>query len=201
MPGPETAPRLPSGTRLGAYEISGFIAAGGMGAVYRARHTLLGREVAIKTIGQGLADDAARRRLIREAHHASILTHPNICAIHDVGEADGVPFIVMTYVNGRTLREMVSESVLSIRDALEYGTQIAGALEHAHEHGIIHRDLKSSNVVIDAKGEAIVLDFGLARRLPDDAGLQSREPTLTRPDALAGTLSHMAPEVLRGGPC
>jgi TolB-like protein/tetratricopeptide (TPR) repeat protein/predicted Ser/Thr protein kinase len=198
LPGPETVPRLPPGTRLGAYEITGFIAAGGMGAVYRARHTLLGREVAIKTIGQGLADDAARRRLIREAHHASILTHPNICAIHDVGEADGVPFIVMTYVNGRTLREMVGESVLSIRDALEYGAQIAGALEHAHEHGIIHRDLKSSNIVIDAKGEAIVLDFGLARRLPDDAGVQSREPTLTRPDALAGTLSHMAPEVLRG---
>jgi len=194
----ETAPRLSPGARLGAYEISGFIAAGGMGAVYRARHTLLGREVAIKTIGQGLADDAARRRLIREAHHASILTHPNICAIHDVGEADGVPFIVMTYVNGRTLREMVSESVLSIRDALEYGAQIAGALEHAHERGIIHRDLKSSNVVIDAKGAAIVLDFGLARRLPDDAGVQSREPTVTRPDALAGTLSHMAPEVLRG---
>ena len=198
LPGPETSPRLSAGTRLGAYEITGFIAAGGMGTVYRARHTVLGREVAIKTIGQGLADDAARRRLIREAQHASTLTHPNICAIHDVGEADGVPFIVMTYVNGRTLREMVGESVLSIRDALEYGAQIAGALEHAHEHGIIHRDLKSSNIVIDAKGEAIVLDFGLARRLPDDAGVQSREPTLTRPDALAGTLSHMAPEVLRG---
>jgi eukaryotic-like serine/threonine-protein kinase len=198
LPGAETTPRLDQGTRLGAYEITGFIAAGGMGAVYRARHTLLGREVAIKTIGQGLADDAARRRLIREAHHASILTHPNICAIHDVGETEGVPFIVMTYVNGRTLREIVGESVLSIGDALEYGAQIAGALEHAHAHGIIHRDLKSSNIVIDAKGEAIVLDFGLARRLPDDAGVQSREPTLTRPDALAGTLSHMAPEVLRG---
>ena len=199
LPRPETAPRLPPGTRLGAYEITGFIAAGGMGTVYRARHSLLGREVAIKTIGQGFADDAARRRLIREAQHASILTHPNICAIHDVGESDGVPFIVMTYVNGRTLREMVGESVLSIRDALEYVAQIAGALEHAHERGIIHRDLKSSNVVIDAEGKAIVLDFGLARRLPDDAGVQSREPTVTRPDALAGTLSHMAPEVLRGG--
>jgi len=198
LPGPETVPRLPPGTRLGAYEITGFIAAGGMGAVYRARHTLLGREVAIKTIGPGLADDAARRRLIREAQHASTLTHPNICAIHDVGEADGVPFIVMTYVNGRTLREMVGESALSIRDALEYGAQIAGALEHAHERGIIHRDLKSSNIVIDAKGEAIVLDFGLARRLPDAAGVQPLELTLTRPGALAGTLSHMSPEVLRG---
>ncbi len=198
LPGPETLPRLAPGTRLGPYEISGFIAAGGMGAVYRARHTLLGREVAIKTIGLGLADEAARRRLIREAQHASILTHPNICAIHDVGEADGVPFIVMTYVNGRTLREMVGESVLTTRDALEYGAQVARALEHAHERGIIHRDLKSSNVVIDANGEAIVLDFGLARRLPDEADGQSREQTLTRPDALAGTLSHMAPEVLRG---
>ncbi|MEO8910167.1 MAG: protein kinase [Gemmatimonadaceae bacterium] len=198
LPEHETAARLAPGTRLGAYEISEFIAAGGMGAVYRARHTVLGREVAIKTIAQGLADDAARRRLIREAQHASILTHPNICAIHDVGETDGVPFIVMTYVDGRTLREIVGESVLSIQDALEYGAQIAGALVHAHERGIIHRDLKSSNVVIDQKGKAIVLDFGLARRLPDDAGVQSREPTLTRPDALAGTLSHMAPEVLRG---
>lgn len=198
LPGPDTASRLPAGTRLGAYEITGFIAAGGMGAVYRARHTLLGREVAIKTIGQGLADDAARRRLIREAQHASVLTHPNICAIHDVGEADGVPFIVMEYVNGRTLGEIIRQAVPLHRDALEYGAQIAGALEHAHERGIIHRDLKSSNVVIDAKGEAIVLDFGLARRLPDDADVQSREPTVTRPGALAGTLSHMAPEVLRG---
>ena len=198
LPGPDTASRLPSGTRLGAYEITGFIAAGGMGAVYRARHTLLGREVAIKTIGQELADDAARRRLVREAQHASVLTHPNICAIHDVGEADGVPFIVMEYVNGRTLGEIIREAVPLLRDALEYGAQIAGALEHAHERGIIHRDLKSSNVVIDAKGEAIVLDFGLARRLPDDAGVQLGEPTVTRPGALAGTLSHMAPEVLRG---
>lgn len=198
LPGPEAAPRLPPGTRLGVYEITGFIAAGGMGAVYRARHTLLGRQVAIKTIGHGLADDAARRHLIREAQHASTLTHPNICAIHDVGEANGVPFIVMEYVNGRTLGEMVREAVPRLCDALEYGAQITGALEHAHQRGIIHRDLKSSNVVIDAKGEAIVLDFGLARRLSDDAGVQAREPTLTRPDALAGTLSHMAPEVLRG---
>jgi serine/threonine-protein kinase len=198
LPGAETIPQLQPGARLGAYEISAFIAAGGMGEVYRARHTLLGREVAIKTLAQGFADDAARRRLIREARHASILAHPNICAIHDVAEASGVPFIVMTYVNGRTLREMVGEAVLSIRDALEYGAQIAGALEHAHERGIIHRDLKTSNVVIDAEGRAIVLDFGLARRLPDDGGVKSRETTVTRLDALAGTLSHMAPEVLRG---
>ena len=198
LPGSKPVPRLPPGTRLGAYEICAFVAAGGMGAVYRARHTLLGREVAIKTVGLDPSNDSARRRLIREAQHASLLTHPNICSIHDVGEADGLPFIVMEYVKGRTLGEIVREAVPPLRDALDYGVQIAAALEHAHRRGIIHRDLKSSNVVIDAEGKAIVLDFGLARRLPDHANAQSREPTVTLPDALAGTLSHMAPEVLRG---
>jgi TolB-like protein/tetratricopeptide (TPR) repeat protein/predicted Ser/Thr protein kinase len=188
--------RLTPGTRLGAYEITAFIAAGGMGAVYRARHTILGREVAIKTIG-GLADDNARRRLVREAKHASVLSHPNICAIHDVAEADGVPYIVMEYVEGRTLAALIREAVPPLGDALEYATQISAALQHAHERGIIHRDLKSANIMIGPTGHAIVLDFGLARRLPRD-GEQSLEATLTRPDALAGTLSHMAPEVLRG---
>ena len=198
LPRPESVPRLLPGTRLGAYEICAFIAAGGMGAVYRARHTLLGREVAIKTVGLDPSDDSAKRRLIREAQHASLLTHPNICSIHDVGEADGLPFIVMEYVEGRTLGEVIRAAVPPLRDALEYGVQIAAALEHAHRRGIIHRDLKSSNVLIDAEGKAIVLDFGLARRLPGNTGVQSREPTVTLPDALAGTLSHMAPEVLRG---
>lgn len=188
---------LTPGTRLGGYEIAEFIAAGGMGAVYRARHTVLGREVAIKTIGARVPDEPARRRLIREAKHASVLDHPNICAIHDVGEAEGVPFIVMEYVKGRTLSAVIRERVPQLSDTLEYATQIAAALDHAHERGIIHRDLKSSNIVIDATGKAIVLDFGLARRVARDAD-QSRETTLTRADALAGTLSHMSPEVLRG---
>jgi TolB-like protein/tetratricopeptide (TPR) repeat protein/predicted Ser/Thr protein kinase len=189
--------RLTPGTRLGAYEITAFIAAGGMGAVYRARHTLLGREVAIKTIGARVADDAARRRLVREAKHASVLAHPNICAIHDVGEVDGVPFIVMEYMEGRTLTALVREAIPPLGDAFKYATQISSALEHAHTRGIIHRDLKSSNIMIRSTGDAMVLDFGLARRLPRE-GEQSLEATLTRPDALAGTLSHMAPEVLRG---
>ena len=195
----ESPTRLPPGTRLGSYEIVAFVAAGGMGAVYRARHTVLGREVAIKTVGHGLADDTARRRLVREARHASVLAHPNICAIHDVGEADGTPFIVMEYVNGRTLAEIVRDAVPAVQDALDYGIQIASALEHAHAHAIIHRDLKSSNAMIDGQGKAIVLDFGLARRLPGSGG-QTRDPTLTGPHTLAGTLSHMAPEVLRGEP-
>jgi eukaryotic-like serine/threonine-protein kinase len=199
LPTPDrSAPHLVPGTRLGAYEIVAFIAAGGMGAVYRARHTVLGREVAIKTIGRSLADQGARRRLIREARHASVLSHPNICAIHDVGVADGVPFIVMSYVNGRPLNDMLRNGVPPLRDALGYGVQIADALAHAHAHGIIHRDLKSSNIVVDVAGQPIVLDFGLARRLPDGATARSQGSTVTAGDDLAGTLSHMAPEVLRG---
>jgi eukaryotic-like serine/threonine-protein kinase len=194
----EFAPRLPVGTRLGTYEISAFIAAGGMGEVYRARHTVLGREVAIKTVGAQISDDAAKRRLIREAQHASVLAHPNICAIYEVGEAAGVPFIVMEYVDGRPLSAMLHEGVPPLRLSLEYGIQIAGALEHAHHHGIVHRDLKSSNVVIDAGGAVKVLDFGLSRRLPGGAGAASPGSTVTAHDALAGTLSHMAPEILRG---
>jgi TolB-like protein/Tfp pilus assembly protein PilF/predicted Ser/Thr protein kinase len=196
--GSECPPRLPAGARLGAYEILAFIAAGGMGEVYRARHTVLGRQVAIKTVGTQISDDAARRRLIREAQHASVLAHPNSCAIYEVGEADGVPFIVMEYVDGRPLNEIVREGAPPLRVSLEYGIQIASALEDAHRHGIVHRDLKSSNVVIDAEGTATVLDFGLARRLPGNAGGQSGESTVTTHNALAGTLSHMAPEVLRG---
>ena len=196
--GPPPAPRLPAGTRLGAYEISAFIAAGGMGEVYRARHTVLGRRVAIKTVGAQMLDDAARRRLVREARHASVLAHPNIASIYEVGEAEGVPFIVMEYVDGRPLSEIVRGSVPPLRTAVDYGIQIAGALDHAHRHGIVHRDLKSSNVVIGPDGTAKVLDFGLSRRLPEEADRTLRESTATAHDVLAGTLSHMAPEVLRG---
>lgn len=197
-PASEAEGRLPPGTRLGAYEITDFIAAGGMGSVYRARHTVLGRQVAIKTVSTRVTSEAARRRLIREARHAANLAHPNICAIHDVGETDGLPFIVMELVDGLPLREIVRKNVPTFEDSLRYGIQIAGALKHAHEHGIIHRDLKSSNVVIDAEDKAIVLDFGLARRLPGSADAQMTDATITEADSLAGTVSYMAPEVLRG---
>ena len=193
---PDEAPRLSPGMRLGQYEITSFIAAGGMGAVYRARHVLLGREVAIKTLVHGVGEEAAKRRLIREARHASLLSHPNICAIHDVGEADGVAFIVMEYVQGASLGALVRAAKPSVDVALAYGVQIAAALEHAHAHGIIHRDLKSSNIVVETSGKAVVLDFGLARRIPDESLAQQSESSIT--GAFAGTLSHMAPEVLRG---
>ena len=198
-PDRESKTRLPDGTRLGAYELTGFIAAGGMGEVYRARHAILGRQVAIKMVGGVRRDEAAGRRLLREARHAASLDHPNICTIHEVGEASGAPFIVMEFVEGRSLREVLHDGIPPFHDALAYGLQITDALEHAHHHGIIHRDLKSSNVVIDGTGRAIVLDFGLARRLPRSADGHVPEPTVTIPSVMAGTLSHMAPEVLLGG--
>jgi eukaryotic-like serine/threonine-protein kinase len=196
-PAAERAQRLEPGTRLGAYEIVGFLSAGGMGEVYRARHTILGRDVAIKTVLAGETEGSARQRLVREARHAATLDHPNICTIHEVGEVGGSPFVVMALVDGHPLRDLIAGTPLPLERALDYGTQVAAALEHAHRHGIIHRDLKSSNVVIDRDGRAVVLDFGLARRLPRlDA--RTADLSVTVDGSLAGTLSHMAPEVLLG---
>jgi eukaryotic-like serine/threonine-protein kinase len=199
--GPEAAPpapgRLASGTRLGPYEITAFLSAGGMGAVYRARHTLLDRDVAIKTLTGPASDGHAKRRLVREARHAAGLDHPNICTIHEVGEADGTPFIVMELVEGRPLRDIIREATPALDDALAIAVQVADALEHAHEHGIVHRDLKSANVVVDPAGRPIVLDFGLSRRVAGAATVG--DSTATDHRALEGTLTHMAPEILLGG--
>lgn len=193
----DASSRLEPGTRLGAYEIIEFIAAGGMGEVYRARHTLLGRDVAIKIVSRGLVDRESKRRLIREARHASLLTHPNICAIYDVAEDEAIPFIVMEHVNGKSLGAIVREGVPPWSTSIAYALDVVGALEHAHDRGVIHRDLKSSNVVIDGHDKAVVLDFGLARRVSGMVA-QGRESSGTNPNLLAGTLTHMAPEVLRG---
>ncbi len=194
-----SGPRLAPGARLGAYEITGFVAAGGMGDVYRARHTVLGREVALKTVSAERADESSCRRLLREARHASQLKHPGICTIHEVGESERGPYIVMEYVPGRPLSELVQAGAVTVDGALDYGLQVAAALAHAHGRGIVHRDLKASNVVVDGAGRAIVLDFGLARRLPEMEEGRTREQTVTELGSLAGTLSHMAPEVLLGG--
>lgn len=187
--------RLEPGTRLGAYELTGFVGAGGMGQVYRARDTRLGREVAIKTVAAEAVDGSSARRLIKEARHISSLKHPNICTVYEIGEFDGMPFIAMELVHGRMLSELPRDTTLSLSEAIRYGMQVADALDHAHSRGIVHRDLKSSNVIVDRSGQAIVLDFGLATRVPQ-AGELSETASQQGP---AGTLTHMAPEVLLGG--
>lgn len=194
-PGPSHV-RLQPGTRLAGYEIVAFIGAGGMGEVYRARDRRLARDVAIKTVPA--ENPKAAIQLTKEARHASILKHPSVCTVYEVGEANGVPFIAMELVDGPTLSDIQREAKVPVNKALGYAIQVADALEHAHQRGIVHRDLKSSNVVIDREGRAIVLDFGLAKRLPQ-TGPISESITVTH-HGLAGTLTHMAPEILAGGP-
>ena len=203
LAGPASAPsgsvrRFGAGSRLDNYEITGFVSAGGMGEVYRARDVRLGRDVAIKTVSAELGGSAARSHLLREARHASSLSHPNICTVHEVGDVEGLPFIVMEFVEGRPLNEAVREHPFAAAQAITYGLQIASALDHAHRRGVVHRDLKSSNVIVTPDGRPVVLDFGLARRLPD--GERQATETTAGGYALAGTLSYMSPEVLLGHP-
>ena len=198
---------LAAGTRLGPYQVVSQIGAGGMGEVYKAADTRLGRTVAIKVLPEHLADDPDRlARFHREAQTISSLNHPHICALHDVGDEHGTHYLVMEYVEGETLGDRVASSgPLRLDDALEYATQIADALKAAHEHGIVHRDLKPGNVMITASGVKL-LDFGLAKLSAEAArGADvSRVPTLTvtRPltevGTILGTFAYMAPEQLEG---
>ena len=188
---------LAPGTRIGPYEIVSMIGAGGMGEVYRATDTRLHRVVAIKILSTRL--DETGLRLLQEARAASALNHPHICTVHEVVEADGQAFIVMEYVDGMPLSEMIAKQPLAVETAIRLGIQVADALAHAHERGIVHRDLKPSNVVITRDGRAKVIDFGLAVR--DGDGLTDQISTRTsvgESGDLAGTLSYMAPEVLKG---
>jgi TolB-like protein/tetratricopeptide (TPR) repeat protein/predicted Ser/Thr protein kinase len=186
---------------FGHYEIVESLGAGGMGAVYRARDTRLGREVAIKVLRQDAAwTAAARERLMREARTISKLNHPNICAVHDIGERDGETFIVMELVPGTPLTHRLATDGLDPETVARWGAQLADALEHAHQHGIIHRDVKPSNVVVTPAGNVKLVDFGIAARgpgAPDDTTMF--EPTDATAGAVAGTPPYMAPEVMRGG--
>jgi tetratricopeptide (TPR) repeat protein/predicted Ser/Thr protein kinase len=194
---------LGPGTRLGPYEIVSLLGAGGMGEVYRARDTRLDRTVAIKVLPTDVAADAeARRRFEREARTISKLNHPHICSLHDVGEQDGLSFLVMEYLEGESLADRLSRGPLPLDEALRYARQIAEALEEAHEHGIVHRDLKPGNVMLTKKG-AKLLDFGIAKLR---AAVVSEEvPTatasvLTGEGLIVGTPQYMAPEQLEGRP-
>ncbi|HEV3482933.1 MAG TPA: protein kinase [Candidatus Acidoferrales bacterium] len=188
---------LKSGAKLGPYEILARIGAGGMGVVYRARDGRLERDVAIKVLPLGLlTDGAARKRFRKEALALAKLNHPNVATVHDVGEQEGTDYLVMECVPGLALAEKLKSGALNEKEISALGAQIAAALEEAHEQNIIHRDLKPANVMVTPKGQAKVLDFGLAKLLLpfDTVTTQS----FAESQALVGTLPYMAPEQLQG---
>jgi Tol biopolymer transport system component len=203
LPGDE-APRLSRGAALGPYRIEAQIGAGGMGEVYRARDTRLDRDVALKVLPSHVASEAHwKQRLEREARALAALSHPNICPVFDVGEQDGVEYLVMEYLEGETLASRLSKGPVRLPQALRWAIEIAGALDAAHRRSLVHRDLKPGNVML-TKGGARLLDFGLARLRPSAAEAvtagQAPGSSLTGEGAIVGTLHYMAPEQLRGEP-
>ncbi|PYJ30500.1 MAG: hypothetical protein DME89_00195 [Verrucomicrobia bacterium] len=189
---------LAPGTKLGIYEIRSPLGAGGMGEVYRATDTKLGRDVALKLLAHGALDKVSPGHLLREAQMASSLSHPNICTIHHVGEAGNDFYVVMELIEGQSLSDLITATGLSMEIVTRYGTQIADALAHAHDRGIVHRDLKGSNVMVTPEGRVKVLDFGLATRLDRDEITELTLSYTSLESKLVGTLPYMAPEVLRG---
>ena len=190
---------LTAGTAVGPYEILGPLGAGGMGEVFRARDTRLGRDVALKMLPTAFTADQDRlRRFEQEARSAAALNHPNILAVHDVGATNGVPYVVSELLEGRTLRQILEGGALTTRKAIEYGTQIASGLAAAHEKGIIHRDIKPENVFVTKDGRVKILDFGLAK-LADVPTADGAHATMTQtdPGMVVGTVGYMSPEQLR----
>jgi serine/threonine protein kinase/tetratricopeptide (TPR) repeat protein len=191
----ERSAGLEPGSRIGQYEVLDCLGTGGMGEVYRARDTRLDRFVALKIVHESATGRSADR-VLREARAASALNHPNICTIYEVGEFEGRPFLAMEYIAGQTLSGLIPPDGLPAEDIVTYGVQIADALAHAHEHGVTHRDLKGTNVVVTPEGRAKVLDFGLAKRVAG-GGVSPLSGTLTLAGTIAGTPAFMAPELLR----
>jgi eukaryotic-like serine/threonine-protein kinase len=194
---------LPAGTRLGSYELIASLGQGGMGEVYRAKDTRLSRDVAVKVLPAELAGDADRlSRFEQEARSASALNHPNIITIHDVGTAEGVSYIAMELVEGRTLRELLTAGPMPARRLLPIAAQIADGLAKAHESGIVHRDLKPENVMVNKDGFVKILDFGLAKLSAPSLDASSQLATLagpgTRPGMVMGTVGYMSPEQASG---
>lgn len=189
-----------AGTRLGPYEVVSRIGAGGMGEVFRARDTRLDRTVAIKVLPAEFANNAQLKiRFEREAKAISQISHPNICALHDVGQADGVEYLVLEFLEGETLGDRIARGPLPIADVLRLGSQIASALACAHRAGIVHRDLKPGNVMVTKTG-AKLLDFGLARSAPAFATSldATQHKPLTQEGTILGTFQYMSPEQLAG---
>src|SRR5262245_60742572 len=181
---------------LGTYVVTRKLGAGGMGEVYLARDSRLEREVALKVLPEALRDDPERRqRFLREARAVAKLAHPNITAIHEIGEADGRDFLAFEYVEGRTLDELVRAQPLPLGQIIELALPLADALGYAHEHGVIHRDRKAANVMVSSRGHPKLLDFGLAKVLQ---GGEQESTALTRQGAIFGTPQAMSPEQALG---
>ncbi|HEX7176197.1 MAG TPA: protein kinase [Pyrinomonadaceae bacterium] len=188
------------GMQVGPYKLMEALGRGGMGEVYLAEDTRLGRKVALKSLsGRLVGDNWARRQLIREAQAVAMLDHPNICAVHGIEEQDGHSFIIMQYVEGENLSRLISERPPDAKRALALALQVVGALAEAHAHGIIHRDIKPQNVMVNADGQAKVLDFGLAKLVRPQSALGAVDsPSQASQSGLVmGTVAYMSPEQLR----
>src|SRR6267154_862953 len=193
---------LTSGTKLGPYEVVAPAGAGGMGEVYRARDTRLNRDVAVKILPAAFSRDPERmRRFQQEAQAVAALNHPSILAIHDFGEHDRSPYIVVEFLEGETLRQRLGAGALPVRKASEYAEQIARGIAAAHEKGIVHRDLKPENIFVTRDGRVKILDFGLAKLVRQEGALAADAATLasqTEPGVVMGTIGYMSPEQVKG---
>src|SRR5258706_8006456 len=196
-----TVARFAAGAQLGPYKIEAPIGAGAMGEVVRARDTRLHRTVAIKVLPHDrVADPDRKRRFLQEARAASALNHPNIVVIYDISSEAGTDFLVMEYVRGKTLKELITLQGLPFADVCRYGAQIASALAAAHSAGIVHRDIKPANIMVTQEGQIKVLDFGVAKLTePVHAEGETRtQIELTTPGIVVGTVAYMSPEQTRG---
>src|SRR6516162_8236550 len=193
---------LAPGSKLGPYVIQSLLGAGGMGEVYRARDTSLGRDVAVKVLASFVALDPERlRRFEQEARAAAALNHPNILAVHQLGTYEGAPYLVSELLEGGTLRDLLAHGPIPLRKIIDYGVQIARGLAAAHEKGITHRDLKPENLFVTRDGRVKILDFGLAKLTQHQTISDQNAPTVsaeTDPGVVMGTVGYMAPEQVRG---